>query len=95
MSAASSDADHAALFVRVDRVVARPSSARRSAVSVSSASSGILASDGPIFTCDENGGAQAAEHTQAGHRHVLAERIRDEIDGVTESRSARGCGGTR
>jgi hypothetical protein len=27
---------------------------------------------------------QAPEHTQAGHRHVLTERIRDEVDGMTQ-----------
>ena len=68
----------------MDRVVARRRSARRSAVSASSASSGIFASDGPIFDAAHERRPQAAEHAQPRHRHVLAERIRDEIDLVAE-----------
>ena len=70
--------------MRVDRRRSAPPSARRSAVSVSSASSGIFASDGPIFTRCTNGGRSAAEDAQPGHRHVVTERIRHEIDLVAE-----------
>ena len=62
----------------------RPPSARRSTVSVSSTSSGILASDGPILTPLHERRPQAAEDPQPRHRDVAAERIRHQIDLMPE-----------
>ena len=79
-------ADQPAFLVRMDRVVA---AAERPAAARSRPADGrveVFASDGPIPTRRTNGGRIDSEDAQSGHRHVLSERIRDEIDLVTERR---------
>ena len=62
----------------------RSASTRRIAVSASAASSGTLASDGPMPTLTEEGRTQAPEDPQPRQGDVRPERIRDQVDGVPE-----------
>ena len=62
----------------------RSASARRRAVTVRVRSSGIFAQRRADPDLVHEGRAQTAEHPQTRQRHVAAERIRDEIDGMAE-----------
>ena len=80
------DADEPAFFVRVDGVVAAGSARRTTDERRAARSSGSFASDGPILTRADERRPQAAKDAQPGHRDVVAERIRDQVDLVPERR---------
>ena len=61
-----------------------PTAHAAATVSVSSASSGSFAERRTDLHAMQERRPQAAEHAQPRHRHVLAERIGDEIDLVPE-----------
>ena len=79
-------ADQPAFLVRVHGVVAAAERARGSAVDASARRAAALASDGPMLNAGDERRAQAAEHPQPGHLDVAPERIRDQIDRVTQRR---------